>query len=373
MRLNIATKLFIGFVCVILLNTFFFVIVTRIDNVNGIVNILRSQNEVKNDLLRLKTLHRIQGPSILSFQSIGRKESVENFHGIHTNILHLIDSIQQQVDDIKLLDSLLVSKGRSSKNLNATDRTTGLLLNIGSNDKQYSSFFERFVSFHELVRTPQSEKSMALLMDSINRIEQIITSELDSVETVLREQTAIRIKDIGNDVTNIKKVTISILTGITLFSILFAFIFSGTITNSLRRLKDSASQIGKADFNINPQGYPNDEIGDLATAFFDMAGDLRNKQEEVIKSKRLAAIGEIVASVNHEINNPLMIISGNAQFLEMSMEAFPDEMKERVRTILDETDRISQVTKKLREIKTLVTEDYTRSGEQMINLDKSTL
>lgn len=373
MRLTIASKLFIGFVCVILLNAFFFVIVTRMDNVNGIVSILRSQNEVKNNLLRLKTLHRVQGPSIISFQSIGRKESVENFKGIHDNILLLIDSIQQQMDEIKHLDSLLVSKKRSSRSLDGLDKTSGFLLNIGSNNKLYSMLFERIVSLRELVKTPQSEKSMAVLMDSVNLIEQLITTELDSSETVLSEQTNLRIKDIGRDVTNIKKVTISILTGITLFSILFAFIFSGTITNSLRRLKDSASQIGKADFNINPQGYPNDEIGDLATAFFDMAVDLRNKQEEVIKSKRLAAIGEIVASVNHEINNPLMIISGNAQFLEMSMEAFPDEMKERVRTILEETERISQVTKKLREIKTLVTEDYTRSGEQMINLDKSTL
>ena len=373
MRLTIASKLFIGFVCVIFLNAFFFVIVTRMDNVNGSVSILRSQNDVKNNLLRLKTLHRVQGPSIISFQSIGRKESVENFKGIHDNILLLIDSIQQQMDDIKHLDSLLISKRRSSRSLDGLDKTSGLLLNIGSNNKLYSMLFERIVSLRELVKTPQSEKSMAVLMDSVNLIEQLITTELDSSETVLSEQTNLRIKDIGRDVTNIKKVTISILTGITLFSILFAFIFSGTITNSLRRLKDSASQIGKADFNINPQGYPNDEIGDLATAFFDMAVDLRNKQEEVIKSKRLAAIGEIVASVNHEINNPLMIISGNAQFLEMSMEAFPDEMKERVRTILEETDRISLVTKKLREIKTLVTEDYTRSGGQMINLDKSTL
>lgn len=252
-------------------------------------------------------------------------------------------------------------------------RTTGFLHDISSNNEGYSVLFERFVALHELVQTQQSEKSMSVLMDSINKTESLITAELDSAETVLSEQANVRIKDIGRDVTDIKKVTISILTGITLFSILFAFIFSGTITNSLRRLKDAASQIGKADFNINPQGYPNDEIGDLATAFFDMAVDLRNKQEEVIKSKRLAAIGEIVASVNHEINNPLMIISGNAQFLEMSMEGFPEDMKERVRTILEETDRISLVTKKLREIKNLVTEDYTHSGEQMINLDKSTL
>jgi hypothetical protein len=67
-----------------------------------------------------------------------------------------------------------------------------------------------------------------------------------------------------------------------------------------------------------------------------------------------------------------MIISGNAQFLEMSMAKYPAEMRERVQTILEETERISSVTRKLREIKNPVVEDYTASGEQMINLDKST-
>jgi nitrogen fixation/metabolism regulation signal transduction histidine kinase len=165
--------------------------------------------------------------------------------------------------------------------------------------------------------------------------------------------------------------TIFIISGVTLFAVLFGIFFSRAITNALRRLKESASSIGKGDFDFDPSGYPNDETGDLASAFFQMSLDLKNVQEELIQSKRLAAIGEVVASVNHEINNPLMIISGNAQFLEMIMENYPIEMKERVRTILEETERISRVTRKLREIKNPVVEDYTSSGEQMINLDKS--
>jgi two-component system NtrC family sensor kinase len=151
----------------------------------------------------------------------------------------------------------------------------------------------------------------------------------------------------------------------------FALFFSRVITNHLRRLTESASLIGKGNFTFDPSGYPMDEIGDLATAFHEMAVDLKTTQEELVKSKRLAAIGEVVASVNHEINNPLMIISGNAQFLEISMKDYPEEMKERVRVILEETERISNVTKKLREIRNPVAEDYTSSGEQMINLDRS--
>jgi hypothetical protein len=54
----------------------------------------------------------------------------------------------------------------------------------------------------------------------------------------------------------------------------------------------------------------------------------------------------LMGNIAHELER-----FGNAQFLEMSMTNFPAEMKDRVRIILEETDRISRVTKKLREIK----------------------
>jgi nitrogen fixation/metabolism regulation signal transduction histidine kinase len=178
--------------------------------------------------------------------------------------------------------------------------------------------------------------------------------------------------EIEHRIDEVKRQTIFILSGIVIIAIGFAFIFSRGFTNSMRRLKESAGAIGKGKFDFNPEGYPHDEIGDLAMAFYEMSTDLKTAQEELVKSRRLAAIGEVVASVNHEINNPLMIISGNAQFLEMSMANYPPEMKDRVKTILEETERISSVTRKLREIKNPVVEDYTSSGEQMINLEKST-
>jgi methyl-accepting chemotaxis protein len=372
MRFTIATKLFIGFLCVIGLNFVYIVIVNKIDKTNAIVDILRRQNEVKNRLLRLKTLHRVQGPSVISYEKIGRPESVENFRGINRSLVALIDTITQELDTIMAIDARLFPKGQYSPRQKTLLNTLDLVRTIASHNNSYSAQFETLVRISEPGRTFLPASGDVKVIDSINSIEGTITGELDSAESAITEQTNDRIRTIGGGITEVKNATIIILGGLTLFSILFGLIFSRTMTNSLRRLKEATTQIGKADFNINPSGFPDDETGDLATAFFDMAVDLRNKQEELFKSKRLAAIGEVIASVNHEINNPLMIISGNAQFLEMSMEGFSDDMKERVRTILEETERISQVTKKLREIRNPISQDYTRSGEQMINLDKST-
>ena len=217
-----------------------------------------------------------------------------------------------------------------------------------------------------------NEKTKAL-SNILDLSDQKVSQSLKEVTTLIDDQTKIVIMEIEHRIDEVKRQTIFILCGIVVIAIGFAFIFSRGFTNSMRRLKESAGAIGKGKFEFDPKGYPHDEIGDLATAFYEMSTDLKTAQEELVKSRRLAAIGEVVASVNHEINNPLMIISGNAQFLEMSMTKYPPEMQERVKTILEETERISNVTRKLREIKNPVVEDYTSSGEQMINLEKSTL
>jgi len=139
---------------------------------------------------------------------------------------------------------------------------------------------------------------------------------------LIDDQTKIVIKEIEHRIDEVKRQTIFILCGIVIIAIGFAFIFSRGFTNSMRRLKESAGAIGKGKFDFNPEGYPHDEIGDLAMAFYEMSTDLKTAQEELVKSgdcrnRRSGCIGK------HEINNPLMIISGNAQFLEMSMANYP--------------------------------------------------
>jgi len=368
MRINIAPRLFIGFLIVIFLNVFFLVIVSKLENVNSSSKILKKQNEVKNFLLRLRSLHRGQGTSVISYERIGRLESAGNFKEVSNKIVAVIDSVKTEIDSVNYLDSSITLENRFNPLTLELKTLRNTIENISLYNNIYSNMFDSIVEMH--LKNSTSEKILVWrnVMDDADT--KFILS-LDSVETVIDGQTNLRIKEIETRVSNVKQMTIFIIGGVTLFAVIFGIFFSSAITNALRRLKESASTIGKGDFNFDPSGYSNDEIGDLANAFFQMSVDLKNVQEELIQSKRLAAIGEVVASVNHEINNPLMIISGNAQFLEMMMENYPIELRERVRTILEETERISRVTKKLREIKNPVVEDYTSSGEQMINLDKS--
>jgi signal transduction histidine kinase len=376
MRLTISSKLFLGFLFVIFLNVIYVVIVNKISDLNSIADILKQQDGVKNDLLKAGSLQSDKRRSRTSFEAIGKRESVENFKQTAKVIQGLTDSVNSRLDVISRLDSMVFRKDiNSMEHFENHVRLMMLMDTVNQFTTQYDKAFE------QLAVSGQPPGKMANVIDDKERpllsvldsADLNLTKALHSTDSLIDEQTKIVIKDTERRISDIRQMTIVILLIVILVASGFAFFFSRVVTNSLRRLKDSASLIGKGNFTFDPLGYPMDEIGDLANAFHEMAVDLKTTQEELVKSKRLAAIGEVVASVNHEINNPLMIISGNAQFLEISMKDFPEEMKERVRVILEETERISNVTKKLREIRNPVAEDYTASGEQMINLDRSSL
>jgi phosphoglycerate-specific signal transduction histidine kinase len=374
MRFNISTKLFLGFLFVIFLNIIYFVVVNKLSYLNIYTEILKRQEQVKNALLQTYNIQKDKKRSRTSFEAIGKQESVTNFKQTSLLMRQVIDSIRNELDVISHLDSSIVKKFiiKNPHYLNHL-ALISTLKKIDENIYVYDNTFLKMALSGKHIDSLKyiTDEKGILLTAILDSSDQKITILLKTADSLIDEQNKLAIKATESRIEEIKKMTLIILAIVTLVSIGFALFFSRIITYSLRRLKESASQIGKGKFTVDSYGYPHDEIGDLAKAFQDMAINLKNTQEELIKSKRLAAIGEIVASVNHEINNPLMIISGNAQFLEMYLKDASEDIKERIKTILEETERISRVTKKLREIKNPVAEEYTSSGEQMINLDKS--
>jgi signal transduction histidine kinase len=122
---------------------------------------------------------------------------------------------------------------------------------------------------------------------------------------------------------------VAIVIGILFGSGLVLF-FINKATQPLRDLHDAAEAVGRGDFSHRVNVRTQDEFGELAHAFNQMTENielsqsklkqtvetLKTTQGQLIQSEKLSAVGEFVAGVAHELNNPLAAVMGFSEMLK---------------------------------------------------------
>ncbi|MGI9034776.1 MAG: ATP-binding protein [Pyrinomonadaceae bacterium] len=125
-----------------------------------------------------------------------------------------------------------------------------------------------------------------------------------------------------------------------------------TISRPLGRITLAAVQVTNGDYGTEVDiRKSNDEIGLLAHSFNEMSRkmaddieQLRQLNEQLIRTEKLAATGTLAAGVAHEVNNPLASISSLIQMIQTQAN-LDEETKEKLRLISTQITRITQVTK----------------------------
>jgi C4-dicarboxylate-specific signal transduction histidine kinase len=145
-------------------------------------------------------------------------------------------------------------------------------------------------------------------------------------------------------------------------------VFSRRLTQSLVHLDGAAQRIAAGDFSpIERKPMPTREFEDLQRAFDQMLRrfnetrtaldsqmgeerrirqELQSLQRQVIRQERLAAVGQLVSGVAHEINNPLQAILGFAELLQMQADV-PDSVKGDLVLIQKESARACGIIRNL--------------------------
>ena len=126
---------------------------------------------------------------------------------------------------------------------------------------------------------------------------------------------------------------------------LISHLIGKNLANPVRKLVQFTRRVSEGNLDGTCKVKSNDEIGDLAKAFNQMTGDLRDSRNELIRAERLATAGKMAASFAHEIRNPLSSMRMLAQMLMRKDDLSPERRKRSMAYILEEIERIDVIVK----------------------------
>ncbi len=160
-------------------------------------------------------------------------------------------------------------------------------------------------TFKEFRELPSEEKLLAVkLREHGNRLT-TLTEEL----IIEEHQTIHRLLAL------IRNSLLFILPFLVLSFSLGAIFLGRGIVSSLKQLEAHAATIAAGNFVEVPFISSNREINSLIDAFNQMSRELKKRQQQLVRSEKLASLGIMLAGVAHEFNNPLSNISSSAQIL----------------------------------------------------------
>jgi len=95
---------------------------------------------------------------------------------------------------------------------------------------------------------------------------------------------------------------------------------------------------------------------------------IREQQKSVIEEERLKVLLQMAGATAHELNQPLMILMGNVQLMEMDGN-IPAHLAGRVSKIIEAANRISDTVKKIQTLRHDQPKTYA-GGKTILNLDQ---
>ena len=135
------------------------------------------------------------------------------------------------------------------------------------------------------------------------------------------------------------------------------------IARPLQLLTEKMERVGQGDFSSDLEIHSNDELGQLSLAVNQMCEKLRKQQAtiehetnqrietlgQLRHADRLKTVGQLAAGFAHEVGTPLNVISGRAELILSNTSIEPELLTKHAKAIKDESERISQIIKKLLE------------------------
>jgi signal transduction histidine kinase len=127
------------------------------------------------------------------------------------------------------------------------------------------------------------------------------------------------------------------------------YVLTRQVVKPLRRFLDYTQRIARGDFSpIQPARRYRDEFSQLAIAINRMLFQLKDRETQLSRTSRMAAVGTLTAGIAHELNNPLNNIGLNAEALRERLADYSDAQKlKMLDDVLHQVERASATVRNL--------------------------
>lgn len=153
---------------------------------------------------------------------------------------------------------------------------------------------------------------------------------------------------------NSRFLTYSALVTIGLVGLAISLLFTYQVNQPIRKLVRTMGEVERGDLSVRSHLPRRDELGRLGRSLNSMIEQLDAGRKEIekyhtdqlIRADRLASIGELAASVAHEIKNPLAGVSGAVQVL--AEDYAPDDARRHVADqVIQQCERMDKTIRDL--------------------------
>ena len=220
------------------------------------------------------------------------------------------------------------------------------------------------------------EKEFGRIQDHLSRYEELLISLKSKLSDGLKNRTEVELREHGSDMVIMAKELVaqerntvdSLLTVSKRIPIFFLVMLIFLITYlavfmvrqilwPMKRMMAATERISGGDFTpLLPQRKYNDEFTSLAIAMNHMMQQLAHREEALVQSHKLRAIGTLTAGIAHELNNPLNNIVLTASMFKEDYEDLQDKERfDMLNDLVNESDRAQRIIRNLL--------DYARESE----------
>ena len=200
-------------------------------------------------------------------------------------------------------------------------------------------------AFRDVVLPAIKRGDRSRVMELGKELDEIV-DEVVAINVQLDAALELRSQSTSTRASDVRSQAIQIMVACFGLAFVLAAIVGTWLTRSIVRpisaLWAGARRLGSGDLTTRVDVRGKDELAQLAWAFNQMASDLAREREAVVRSQKLASIGQVAAGVAHEINNPLSVILGYVKLMRRTPGAHDDKELQTIEAEALQCQRIVQ-------------------------------